>query len=380
MSLFLTTFFLLYGGLHAYVFLKVKAAFPLGMKAHIIIILFMVFMILAPVFVSLLEKAQHESIARTIAYTGYTWMAAIFILFVILLIFDIIHLFIWMGCLIVRKNMLFFSFASLHILIIAIISTLCIITYGYFEAQTIRVNKILIESKKMAKELNGFTIVQISDVHLGLIVREKRLQAIIEKVKEAKPHVLVSTGDLVDGQIDNLSELITLLRAVNPPYGKYAITGNHEFYAGLNNAVTFYKKTGFKLLRGEAITIPGIMNIAGVDDPAGKAYGLYRNISEKELLSNLPEELFTVFLKHRPEVNSNSTGLFDLQLSGHTHKGQIFPFRYITRIFFPMYSGFFNLGQGSSMYASKGSGTWGPPIRFLAPPEITVIYLTHKES
>jgi len=275
--------------------------------------------------------------------------------------------------------MLFSRFTSLHILIIAVFATLCIITYGFFEAQKIQINKISIESKKITKELDGFTIVQISDVHLGLIVGERRLKAIIEKVKEANPHLLVSTGDLVDMETNNFTELMALFRTVNPSFGKYAITGNHEFYAGLHKALSFTEKAGFKVLRDEAITIPGIMNIAGINDPAGKAYGLNRDISEKELLTSLPNGLFTLLLKHRPDVDKNAIGLFDLQLSGHTHKGQIFPFRYITRLFFPMYSGFFKLGNSSYLYASKGTGTWGPPVRFLTPPEVTIIYLTYKK-
>jgi len=380
MTLFLTVFFLLYGSLHGYVFLKVRPLLPGAVKTHIIIIAFMILMIVAPVLVRMLEKAQHESAARILAYAGYTWMGALFILFVIFILFDIVHLFIWLGGLIIRKNILSISIMPLNIFFIATVSTLCIVTYGYFEARNIRTHRIYLESNKISRDMNELRIVQISDVHLGLIVREKRLQAIIQKIKEANPHILVSTGDLVDGQINNLSELVAMLQEVKPPYGKYAITGNHEFYAGITSALAFTEKTGFRMLRGEAITIPGIINIAGVDDPAGKAYGLSKNISELELLSHLPKDLFTLLLKHRPEVDKTATGLFDLQLSGHTHTGQVFPFRYITRLFFPMYSGFFKLDNGSYMYASKGTGTWGPPFRFLTPPEITVIHLTRQKK
>ena len=93
----------------------------------------------------------------------------------------------------------------------------------------------------------------------------------------------------------------------------------------------------------------------------------------RKLLSSLDQRVFTLLLKHRPRVNAASLGLFDLQLSGHTHKGQIFPFSLITAMYFPMDSGFINIQDRSSLYVSRGTGTWGPPIRFLSPPEVTVI-------
>ena len=94
---------------------------------------------------------------------------------------------------------------------------------------------------------------------------------------------------------------------------------------------------------------------------------------EKDILSGLPRDKFTLLLKHRPVANKDALGLFDLQLSGHAHKGQIFPFTILVRLFFPMISGLYDLPSGSSLYVSRGSGTWGPPIRFLSPPEVTVI-------
>jgi predicted MPP superfamily phosphohydrolase len=181
----------------------------------------------------------------------------------------------------------------------------------------------------------------------------------------------------VDGQICRLNGLEDLLKEITPRYGKFAVTGNHEFIAGLENAKCFTENAGFTLLRGEGITIQGILNIAGVDDPTGRRYGLAKEIPEKVLLSSLPQDKFTLFLKHRPHVDKEAQGLFDLQLSGHIHKGQIFPFSIITWLYYPVNSGKMNLTDNAFMYVSRGSGTWGPPIRFLSPPEVTVIELVH---
>jgi hypothetical protein len=244
--------------------------------------------------------------------------------------------------------------------------------YGLFEATNIRTETVMIKSAKITKPIR---IAQISDVHLGILIREGRLEKILEKVKAASPDIFVSTGDLVDGQTDSLNGVGNLLREIKAPLGKFAVTGNHEFYAGLDRSLEFMKQAGFQVLRGEGTSVAGLITIVGVDDPAVRGYGPTREVPEKELLSGLPKDKFTLFLKHRPDVEKSAVGLFDLQLSGHAHKGQIFPWTLIVRLVFPQIAGLYDLSSGSSLYVSRGSGTWGPPIRFLAPPEVTVIDL-----
>ncbi len=118
-----------------------------------------------------------------------------------------------------------------------------------------------------------------------------------------------------------------------------------------------------------------IITIAGIDDEAGYSNGLNQELSEKSVLSKIPRDKFVLFLKHRPVLENEAMGLFDLQLSGHAHKGQIFPFSILTALSFPADSGLLKLNQGARLYVSRGSGTWGPPIRFLSPPEVTLIEL-----
>jgi hypothetical protein len=157
---------------------------------------------------------------------------------------------------------------------------------------------------------------------------------------------------------------------IRPRLGKYAVTGNHEFYAGLAQALETIERSGFRVLRGEGVTLDGVVNIVGVDDPTGG-----NTIDEASLLGSIQNGIFTLYLKHRPEVLEESCGLFDLQLSGHAHRGQIFPFRFLTGMVYPMQNGLYDLASGSKLYTSRGSGTWGPPIRVLSPPEITIIEL-----
>ncbi|MBE0425941.1 MAG: metallophosphoesterase [Nitrospirae bacterium] len=375
MTLFLFTFFIIYGGMHLYAFLKAKAAFAFHARRGVLIAVWMLIMIVTPVIIHVAENAGFELFAIVMSYSGYTWMGVLFLFICVSLVIDIYRLILYVAGSVMKKDVyLFMPPANLSFFIPLLIS-ITIGIYGYFEARNIRTERIVIKTSKIPEEFNGFKIVQVSDVHIGLIVREGRLGKIFDIVKSENPDILVSTGDLVDGQIDNLQRLAEIFRQIKPGYGKFAVTGNHEFYAGLEQALNFTEKAGFTVLRGESMEVAGIIYIAGVDDPAGKYYKNYNDVSEKELLEKLPRDKFIILMKHRPLVDEEAIGLFDLQLSGHVHKGQIFPFSLITGLYYPAQAGFEKLTDISSLYVSRGSGTWGPPIRFLSPPEVTVIEL-----
>ena len=372
MIFFLLTILTLYSLLHVYIFYKIQGALTLGIVATSIVIFVMALMISAPVMVHISERNGLELLARLMSCLGYTWMGLAFLFFFSSLAIDLYGLIVYAGGFVLRSDLSPLNPSPQFALIVPLLVAAVIASYGFFEARSIRTETLTIKSQKIPKEIGTLTIVQISDVHLGLIVREDRLKRILREVRQAEPDILVCTGDLVDGQIDNLTGLAELLQGIAPKYGKFAITGNHEFFAGLDQALFFMRNAGFTILRGEAVNVAEII-IAGVDDPTGKRFGLSKQVSERALLSGLPRDKFTLLLKHMPVVDKNALGLFDLQLSGHTHDGQIFPFNLITRLFFPKNAGLFHLPPDSCLYVSRGSGTWGPPIRFLSPPEVTVI-------
>jgi len=379
--LFFVSIFSIYGLLHLYVFLKIRHAFAFGSVAAFFLIAFMALMVGAPIVVRLLERYEFDASACLISYIGYAWMGLVFLFFFCSLAIDLYRLLVYaMGGLMPHTGFLSLTPSPRLAFFIALLSSVTMAVFGYFEARAIRTETVVITSPRIPEGLGSFTIAQISDVHLGLIVRHERLNRILSAVRIANPDILVSTGDLVDGQINNLTGLAELLQAVNPPHGKFAVTGNHEFYAGLDQALDFAQSAGFAVLRGEKRDIAKIITLAGIDDPAGKRFGLYKDISESALLSHNPNKKFVLLLKHMPIVNKEALGLFDLQLSGHTHKGQIFPFNLFTRLFFPYHTGLIPLPHDSQLYVSRGSGTWGPPIRFFSPPEVTIIKLVHGHS
>ncbi|MDQ1277849.1 MAG: uncharacterized protein QG555_891 [Thermodesulfobacteriota bacterium] len=375
MILFLLSLFLLYGGIHLFFYVRLQAAFPMTPWVHAAVAVSLLFLLICPILVRLSEREGYEGAACFLSYLGYSWMGVVFLFFVVSLCLDFYRFAVWMNSELGGFELNHLYPSALILFLVPLAIAVGINIYGYFEALNIRTEHLVVKTAKLPKNIARLRIVQISDVHVGMIVRGGRLERMMAAVKKADPDILVSTGDLVDGQIDNIYGSLPLLEGIRARYGKYAVTGNHEFYAGLDQALAFTRRAGFTVLRGEGVNVAGMINIAGVDDPAGTRMGLHRGIPETKLLAGLPGGTYNLLLKHQPIIATEALGAFDLQLSGHTHQGQIFPFSMVTGFVFPLQGGSFQLPEGSRLYVSRGTGTWGPPVRFLSPPEITVIDL-----
>lgn len=371
MIAFFVIFFTIYGLVNFYFFVKLKSNFNFGWLTQLLVGVFLVLMIFSPLAIRVSEKYNYEFFAIGLSWIGYLWMAFVVLFSVFGVLADFMKLIISLLLKSFLQKYFFQKFIkSLNFLLPLTFSFLFLI-YGYFEALNIQVEKVTIKSEKIARNLR---VVQISDVHVGLIVREKRVKRIVEKIRETKPDIVVSTGDFVDRQIDRLNHIAEFLDEIKPVYGKFAVTGNHEFYAGLNKALYFIEKAGFKILRNEVIRIEELnLNIVGIDDLVAERYGMDSGLDLRFLLKSLKNEGFTIILRHRPLVEKDVKGLFDLQLSGHTHKGQFFPFNIFTAFYYSKDSGLIKINDISYLYISRGTGTWGPPIRIFSTPEITII-------
>ena len=377
---FISVFLTLYGVLHFYAFLKAQRAFALTRGPGTALACFMLCMLLCPVIVRTIERHGVDGLSKALAVAGYVWMGLLFLFVSAALLIDLYRLICTVGAHLFHWRLDTWIPSARIVFFAALAASVVGTTYGYLEAVTIRKEHITIRTSKVPKALGRLRIVQISDIHLGRIVGERRLENILAKVREAKPDILISTGDLVDGEMDDGSGLAEMFRRIRAPYGKFAVTGNHEFYAGLDRAMAFTEAAGFTVLRGTGVDIEGVIFIAGVDDEAGHRSGLFAGDREEELLSHAPDDRFALLLKHRPYVDRKGDRRFDLQLSGHTHGGQIFPFSLIIKMLYPVDAGLLKLKDGAYLYVSRGAGTWGPPIRFLAPPEITIIDLVHGKG
>jgi hypothetical protein len=241
------------------------------------------------------------------------------------------------------------------------------------DARRVRVERLRFASPKVAKRKRPFRAALISDVHLGVLVGPRRLRRIVARLRELDADVVLSAGDLVDGQADRVSLLVPLLDALRPRHGKFAVTGNHDYYVGIEHALDFHARAGFRVLSGTTADVADDICIAGVDDPTSKRMGIVSNVDERVPLGSGARDRFTILLKHQPLVDARAVGLFDLQLSGHVHQGQIFPFNWLVRLAYPISTGLTRLADGCWLYVSRGTGTWGPPMRVGASPEITLI-------
>jgi len=374
LSLFVATFLLIYAGMHLVVWFGVRPLLAGRPQGALLLGLFMVVMVLAPVGVRLLDRAGLESAGRLLSLVGYSWMGFLFLAFAAfcaiyawdLAIFGLARFFPAAG-----GWLLYGPKTALAVLLLVAAAG----SYGFLEARNLRVERIRLESSRLPADRDRLRIVQVSDLHLGLINRQSFLRRVARTIGPLQPDLLIASGDIVDAQINHLDGLAEIFAAIPAPLGKFAVIGNHEVYAGLGQATDFITRSGFELLRNQAVTpVPGL-RIVGVDDPATG-----ESADEGALLSPLPREDFVLLLKHRPWIAEGSPGRFDLQLSGHAHRGQIFPFNYVTGIPYPRQDGLYPLAGKSRLYTSRGTGTWGPPMRLDSPPEIPVIDLVRPAA
>lgn len=373
MSLFLLSFFLIYGSMHAYALLKARSALAPGPWTMLALLVLLGILLCAPIVTHHLSRRGYEDAARIVSLTGYLWMGFLFFLTCLNLCVDLLRLALWgMGRVGIALNAPA-GLAGRPAFLCIVALAVALSAYSIVEASRIQVVRVRIATDRLPASVPSVRIAQITDLHLGLIHRNGKARDVAAIVAREHPDIFVSTGDLVDGELDGIAGLAEILRGIPAPRGKFAVLGNHEYYAGIDRSIGFTRKAGFTLLRDESVTIDDAFRIAGVDDPAGARFGRTGGPSEAALLGNRPDGRFTVLLKHRPQLDPSTGGKFDLQLSGHTHNGQIFPFRLLTRLAFPLLAGNHPVAGGGILHVSRGTGTWGPPMRFLAPPEVTVV-------
>lgn len=370
MKTFLLSFLTIYGLAHYYFFRSVCKAQYLSRLAQRAFAIVLFFLTIAPLVTRVLERGGFPEIARTVAYPAYCWMGFLFLFISAAVCLELLRLLYWLGS---RVFWLpdWLALTPRRFLLISCLYSLCASCVGWFSAAHPHVTQITLTTVKLPPGTPPLRVVQISDLHIGLIVSEHRVQQVVEQIKQLKPDLLVSTGDLVDGYQHHFDGESELFRQLSPPLGMYAIYGNHEHYVGAGQSRVFMERSGFTVLQNQWVTHGAHLALAGVDDPAG-----HQNLAdadESRLLATIPHDRFVLLLKHRPLIGNSSR--FDLQLSGHVHGGQIAPFNLLTKIRFPLPSGLNHLTNNRFLYLSRGTGTWGPPIRFLAPPEITVIDL-----
>jgi uncharacterized protein len=243
----------------------------------------------------------------------------------------------------------------------------------------IAVRRVDISLRRLPRAHDGLRLVQISDVHVGPTIGRSFVADVVRSINALAPDIVVITGDLVDGSVDELRDGVEPLADIRARYGVYFVTGNHEYYSGAEAWMAELPRLGVRVLRNERVTIgegADAFDLAGVDDHSAEGHGgLPSRDALQKALGGRDEARELVLLAHQPRQFTDAAGMgVGLQLSGHTHGGQIWPFGLLVWLSQPFVAGLHRRGD-AQIYVSRGTGYWGPPMRLGAPAEVTQLVL-----
>jgi predicted MPP superfamily phosphohydrolase len=268
------------------------------------------------------------------------------------------------------------SVTAMSVVVLAVIAT----AVGFAAARRrARIVNVDVPIQNLPAALHGFSIAQISDVHVGHAIRREYVDAIVDAVNGLRPDLIAVTGDIVDGPVGELGSHTAPLARLTARHGTFLVTGNHEYYAGAGPWIAEFRRLGLNVLLNEhaVLTHDGApLVIAGVTDFSSHHFNPQQRSDPAAALAGAPSNAGArILLAHQPRsASAAATAGYDLQLSGHTHGGQFWPWNLFVRFQQPFTAGLHKLNQ-LWVYVSRGTGYWGPPNRFGAPSEITRLRL-----
>lgn len=320
-----------------------------------------------------------RNVAIPVSWVGYVWMGSMFLLLVLL----------WGGELARWGWVKYASIASVNggrreflaqLLAGGVgVFGLALSGWGVWSAiRPVEVKRIGVRLRKLPGSLSGLRLVQLTDMHVGLTIGRDFVEDVVRKVNALDPDIVAITGDLIDGSVEDLGPSVAPLGQIRAELGTYFVTGNHEYYSGADSWLSFLGNLGIRALRNERVELEKdgeSIHLAGVDDWTAHQFGNGHGADVARAMEGRDTSKPVVLLAHQPiQFDEAREHGVDLQISGHTHGGQIFPFGFLTRLAQPFLSGLHRRGD-SQIYVSSGTGYWGPPMRIAAPAEITLIEL-----
>ncbi len=241
------------------------------------------------------------------------------------------------------------------------------------------VTELAVKIPKLPKALDGLSIVQLTDIHVGHFIQRRYMDALVQQANALRPDVFAITGDLVDGDVPSLGGHVAALAALKSRYGSYFVTGNHDYYSGDEAWSAFLESLGIEVLRNRHVRIGDAgasLDLVGVDDWSGGRRRNKKGYDLDQALAGRNPDRAAVLLAHQPaNFKVAAERGVDLQISGHTHGGQLMPMTFLIGLAWEHSAGLYAHGD-SNIYVSRGCGFWGPPMRVGSPPEIVKLVLT----
>lgn len=252
--------------------------------------------------------------------------------------------------------------------------------YGFYEARRKpAILEIGIPIRNLPADLEGFRILQVTDIHAGLTVTRPFVEMVAEQIDGIKADIIALTGDLVDGTVGHLRGHVEPFRHLSAPYGRFFVTGNHEYYSGVDPWIEEVDRMGFTVLLNEHRVLrrgSASMLLCGINDFSAGDFDKRRPSDPAAAVDGAPKTDVRILLAHQPRsIFAAQSHGFDLQISGHTHGGQFFPWNFLAAVGQPYIAGL-HKHENTWVYVSKGTGYWGPPVRLAARSELTVLTLT----
>ena len=330
-------------------------------------------------------RIARPPLADVLTWIGLLFMGLFSSLFVLTLVRDLALLVLQIAALVVPGQLPLASVRRLSAAAVPVLGLLASLL-GFLNARrTAAVVRVDVPIRGLAPQWHGFSFAQISDIHVGPTIKQRYLRRIVNTVNALDVDVVAVTGDLVDGQVSELALHVAPLAELTSRHGTYFVTGNHEYYSGAHAWIDELRRLGLTVLLNQHVLIrtPGVEHetlaplvLAGVTDfNAGHFDPAHKSDPHAALAGAPPDASVRILLAHQPRsAAAAATAGFDLQLSGHTHGGQFFPWNLFVRFQQPFTSGLHRL-ENLWVYTSRGTGYWGPPKRFGAPSEITLVRL-----
>lgn len=380
MAVFFTIFFSLYSVVNYYVFARGwQALISVPFLKPFYILIFLLFS-LSYIFTKIFAERIPGDIYNPLLWIGSFWFAFLLYFILILFVIDIVRI----------SNFIFHYLpgwlinpspnTKLYIGSIVFSTVLLIVIAGFINRSNIVVKTILLELPKKSSTIDSLNVVMLSDIHLSAVNNEAFLEKIVSKVNSLKPDIILMPGDIVDDKVEILKRdnIGHSLKKLSSGFGTFVCTGNHEYINHADSAVSYIREFNLNVLRDSNIKINNQFYVIGREDISINSFAGRRRKVLKDIITEAEENLPKILLDHTPvQLNEAVENGIDLQLSGHTHNGQMFPLNLITKMIYEVSWGYLKKGA-TQFYASSGVGTWGPPVKLASDPEIVNIKITFK--